>query len=139
MARTDSFRKQHREILEIITESSSALERPLDDAAIETLRKAISTLSGKVGIHLAMEDEGLYPELLKHGDAQVKALAERYWSGMGGLRQSLGDYKKRWASSAAIRQDKEAFVSATKRLFTALRGRIAAEDNELYPRVDALA
>jgi hypothetical protein len=138
MARTDTFRKHHDEILRIAREINALLGNSIDASAAETIRKLLSRLAGMVNLHLAMEDKGLYPDLLSHGDASVKATARRFSDEMGSVAAAFGAYLAAWPTAAAITADAGRFSTESKAIFNALSKRIHRENVELYVLLDAL-
>lgn len=138
MARTDTFRKHHDEILNIAREINGLLGTSIDDATADAIRKLLSRLAGQVTVHLAMEDKGLYPDLLSHGDASVKATARRFSDEMGSVAAAFVGYIQAWPTSAAIKADPVRFTTESKAIFNALSKRIHRENTELYVLLDAL-
>jgi hypothetical protein len=136
MSRTEAFRAQHQRILEVADE----LGRRVDQASSRApeLRRLLAQLAGKLSVHLAMEDETLYPRLLAHAEARVSSLARLYVDEMGGLAESFRRYVDRWPTPAAIAARPAIFADDTRGVLEALRTRIAREDRELYPLVDSL-
>ncbi|HEY0490314.1 MAG TPA: hemerythrin domain-containing protein [Telluria sp.] len=139
MARTDSYRKHHDEILGIAREINALLGDSISDSNADTIRKLLSRLAGLVNVHLAMEDKGLYPELLAHGDASVKATARRFSDEMGSVAAAFVGYINTWPTSTAIKGDPVRFTTESKAIFNALSKRIHRENTELYVLLDALA
>ena len=135
MGYTDKFRTQHDDILRVAGDITSQLKTNGDAAA---LRKLLSNLAGKVNFHLAMEDEALYPQLMKAGTADVKARATKFKEEMGGLGKVFTDYNNKWQTSA-IRADFDGFANETRKVFGALAKRIERENKELYPLADKAA
>lgn len=135
MAATDSFRKQHQEILAVV-ESIEALLNPatLAAKAVEA-RALLSSLLGKLSIHLAMEDKSLYPRLEQHALPEVRDTAKKFSAEMGGMKPLFADFGKKWAD-AAIKADGAAFCAETKTLFAALRERVQRENSLLYRLAD---
>jgi iron-sulfur cluster repair protein YtfE (RIC family) len=130
---TMKFREQHAEILVIAKKVDRALAR-LPDAAAE-VRAQLTALAAKVNVHLAMEDEALYPRLQGHADPKVRSLAKKFTEEMSGIKAAFQKYVQTW-NEPAIRSDAAGFVAATKGLFAALARRIQRENNELYPLLD---
>jgi hypothetical protein len=133
MSFTDKFRAQHDEILALATTISDLLKLPEPDAA--ALRKQLSNLAGKVGFHLAMEDQALYPRLMERKGSRVEATANKFQTEMGGLAKVFTDYNSKWQLTA-IRNDMAGFANETRKVFGALAHRITRETNELYPLAD---
>ncbi len=138
MARTDNYRVQHSEMLEVATLISKKLDaqRLSQDAA--EVRTLLSKLLGKLKMHLAAEDKALYPQLLSSGNIAAKQLAQRFIDEMGGIGEVVNKYSKKWPSPIAIQKDANTFVAETKALFGALSNRIDKENNELYNYVDLM-
>lgn len=136
MSRTENFRRQHREIHQVVREIDALLE--IEDLKREPVRVRLllSELAGKLSVHLAMEDNALYPRLMNHKDPQVATLASRYMSEMGGIKSAFLDYSQRWRVADAVERAPQAFIEETRVIFDALARRIHREDNELYPLVD---
>ena len=86
MVRTARFRRQHDEIMAIVQEISSHLTNDLKKDARQ-VPQLLSTLAGKLTVHLAMEDNALYPSLLK--DDQLRPLAEEFMGKWGVLARLL--------------------------------------------------
>ncbi len=138
MSKTATFRDQHARILGVANSMELRLagtESP--KAKASELRRLLSSLVGKLAVHLAMEDETLYPRLLAHADKKVAELAQRYIDEMGGLSAAVRVYADRWPTPLAIEQDLGGFEQETLDVLRALKQRIAREDGELYRLVDA--
>jgi hypothetical protein len=136
MGFTDKFRAQHDDILALAKEITDAMQRAEPD--VQSLRKQLSNLAGKVNLHLAMEDQALYPRLQERTGTPSAALASRFQKEMGGLAAVFTAYNAKW-QAAAIRADLPAFTNETRKVFGALAHRITRETTELYPLADQAA
>ena len=137
MPYTDNFRRQHQEILAIVTDIN---ERRVPDQIKKdprSLRMLLSSLAGRLNIHLAMEDKSLYPRLIEVNVENSKSLATAFKTEMGDLAQGFSAYNQRW-HAAAIGSDPEGFARETRAVFTALAKRIARENTQLYPLTDRI-
>lgn len=139
MQKTANFRRQHDDILDLASKISNLL-------STESLSKDASQivilsckLAGKVKFHLAMEDDSLYPRLLKDTDVNVKSLAQKYISEMGGISKTFTTYLEKWKNAKLIEANTAKFIKETKQLFNVLAKRIERENNELYKAVDNAA
>jgi hypothetical protein len=136
----DLYRHQHRELLGV----AQRLGARADHASLSTapgaeeVRGLLATLSGKLMVHLQMEDRSLYPALLGSPDPEVRGGVARFQAEMGSLRQRAGLFFGRWLRTAAIEREPDAFSAELRPLLHALAGRIAAEDAELYPLAERL-
>jgi len=138
MARTDNFRKQHVEILSIAREINQQLGSQLTEEEATTIRRQLSKMHGLVGLHLAMEDQTLYPSMLSSTNSEARKLAEQYSTEMGGLAGAFDAHMKKWLRSASISKSAEEFTEETRGIFNALSKRIHRENTQLYPAADAL-
>ena len=138
MPKTDRFRRQHDQLLEVVGEITSYLNPAAIDVNASDVARLLARLSGKLRIHLAMEDESLYPRLLKSSDPRISATADEFIAEMGTIGVTFKSYMDTWGSASYIKRDPNAFISDTKELFSALGDRINRENNELYPIVDRM-
>ncbi len=133
---TDEYRRQHEEILGLTNELSGYLhEQKLKNDAQEA-RKILSKLSGALKVHLAMEDNSLYPRLLQSKDEKIKEVARRFIEEIGGIAPVFNHYLNKWPNPASIENNPLEFIRETTELFNALKNRIERENNILYPLID---
>ncbi|OAN60914.1 hemerythrin domain-containing protein [Magnetospirillum moscoviense] len=139
MPKTDTYRKHHDDLRAI----AARLETHLDAAAIADNPAAVATvvreLFGKFSVHLAIEDNTLYPSCLAHADLKVRDTARRFQAEMGDLGQDFDTYKKAWPGPLAIARDPVGFVTASRDMLTRLKARVAREEAEFYALVDKAA
>ena len=102
-------------------------------------RQSLVTLGAKLNIHLAFEDQALYPPLLAHPNLAVQTKTRAYMTEMGGLKESLGSHMKRWVSLQRVEEEPLTFRKETLELAQALERRLQAEDREFYPMLERLA
>lgn len=139
MARTDSFRQQHNEILKIANQVSGLLIEAQLSKDANQVRALVARLAVQVKFHLGVEDQWLYPELLKSNDDRLKKLATQYMNEMGNIKQNFENYVVRWSPIEAIEKKPGNFVRETQALFGVLSRRIKLENSELYPAFDRAA
>jgi hypothetical protein len=108
---------------------------PKGAAAAEPMRTELSTFAGVLKLHLAMEDEGLYPSLSESVDAKIRDMARAFAVEMGSLAATFHAYNDRW-TVPAIAQQPEVFAQETRAVFRALADRIDRENNDLYPLLE---
>jgi iron-sulfur cluster repair protein YtfE (RIC family) len=136
MKQTDRFHKQHNELLELAKKIDELLvpEQLANDAT--EVRRCLSDLVGKLRMHLAAEDNALYPSLLKHENEEVKAIAQQFIDEMGNIGAVLASYLEKWSSHLPIQDNPMDFIKETRGIFSALADRIEKEDNKLFPLLD---
>lgn len=139
MGRTDRFRGDHDTFLKQVTEISGYLADEAKVVAGSTqIRATLSQLAGAVRLHLATEDQTLYPSLAKCADPKVAAMASSFQAEMGGIKQAFEDYSKKWGTPDSIKANAKDFIKDSKAVFDVLGKRIARENNELYAAADKL-
>jgi len=136
----DLYRQQHRELLGVVARLADGADHA-SLATVEGARAArgfLAALSGKLMVHLQMEDRSLYPALRRCADRDVRAQAARFQDEMGTLRASAEAFGRRWLRPAAIEQGPDAFSAELRPLLHALAARIASEDAELFPLAERM-
>ena len=96
-------------------------------------RKLASTLIG----HLKTEDWVLYPSLVASADAQIASTARTFSEQMGGLAAAFIGYSDKWNANA-IAADWPGYCRESRAILDALTHRIARENRELYPLLEAV-
>jgi hypothetical protein len=133
---TELYRTQHRELLRTVAALDAELQVPGWTGRGEATRAHLAALSGKLTVHLQMEDRALYPALRSSADPEVRTVAAHFQMAMGGLRASAEACFLRWLRPDAIAASPAAFRIEARVVIDALAERIAAEDTVLYPLVD---
>jgi hypothetical protein len=125
------YRSQHADLLRAV----AALQADLANGvlAAEVARGHLAQLSGKLTVHLQMEDRSLYPAFLGSGAPEVREVARRFQWEMGDLRNAAGAFWHRWLAPDAIAGDPEVFRIDGLALLDKLDQRIRSEDAQLYP------
>lgn len=138
MAMTDSYRKQHIELLDLAVKLSGKLSKDVVIKEAGDIVSVLSQFASKLNMHLTMEDKALYPKLISSGNAKTSQIAKDYMTEMGGIKQVVEKYIHSWSLAKNIAADPEKFIQESKGIFSALKGRIDKENNVLYPLADAL-
>lgn len=139
MRKTEPYRQHHEEIRALV----SRIEAMLDAAAIAAdaspIAAVVRELFGKFSVHLALEDNSLYPRYTVHGDLAVADTARRFQIEMGGLGERFDTYKRTWPGPMAIARDPAAFVRDSHMVLDLLKARVTREENQLYDLIDRAA
>lgn len=131
--KTKMYRSQHEEIgkLAAAIPMEGPLPRPLD------IQLALGRLKGLLNVHLKLEDENLYPAMMRHPSDLVRAKAAKYQREMGSLAGAFADFYVTWTEPGAIEARPAFFQSEWSAVLGALKARIEAEETDLYEAVDA--
>ena len=139
MRKTETYRTHHSELRGIV----ARIEAMLDPVGIATAPDAVANvvreLFGKFSVHLAIEDNSLYPRAKAHADARLREVAQRFETEMGGLSQRFDSYRKAWPGPLAIARDPAGFVADTRAVLDALKARVTREESQLYDLIDQAA
>ena len=132
----DNLTRQHRELVRTATQMFGWLDanKLRTHGAVEAYR-TLSSLSGILNVHLAMEDRSLYPHLVEHRDLQLRTLAQRFLNERAALRQRYDEYRASWSSAAVIEGRAERFIDDTRTILGMLWTRMKMEDDVLHPEI----
>lgn len=133
MPKFEPYHQQHQEILSLVTDVHGLLHRPSITDEAEKVLSLVGRLAEKLRIHLAQEDQVLYPDLLRHPDRAVREIAKRYMASMGDLHRVFQGYRDRWDSAEKLCREPDVFIKETGSVFEALAKRMLSEETELYP------
>jgi methyl-accepting chemotaxis protein len=134
---TDGYRRQHGELLSIVHRMVELFDGGTLAADGEPARALLVELTGKIRLHLAREDEKLYPALLAHSDPAVRAMTTRYIDEMGDLAAAYQQFAVAWPTALAISKNADEFERQARGVFGALGDRINRENQEFYAMADA--
>lgn len=139
MWRIAQLQSQHEACLAIVQDIQTRSMHISDRAAAVEITLMVARLTGILRIHLALEDEILYPALRRSSDPRTAEIGERYWREMGGLADMFLDYVDRWKRADAVLAEQERFRSESATVFKALADRIEKEHREIYPLAEQVA
>jgi hemerythrin-like domain-containing protein len=132
----ENLTRQHKELVRTATEMFGWLDAAkLRARGAADVHRALSSLSGILKVHLAMEDRSLYPHLVDHRDLQLRTLAQRFLDERAALRQRYEEYQALWPSAVAIGRDANRFIDDTRQVLGMLWTRMKLEDDVLHPEI----
>ena len=137
MIQTPELSTQHAVIMEQ-SRRLSGLAAELDsrgDAMV--VRRLMEAVDGLIIQHLSIEDEQLYPTLMRAADPELRDTAMSAFEDMGGLCAVWAHYRDHWTIDRIL-SDPRRFRTATDDIVGALNLRVAMEESVLYPAFDAL-
>lgn len=135
MSATEKFRKQHAEIVLMVGQIEPLLDPQKLTASANEVRSLLSTLLGKLSLHLAMEDNSLYPRLQQHQDPKLREIAKQYMKEMSDVKPSVEAFGRKW-TEREIQANAATFCAETKKIFAVLADRIKRENTQFYPLID---
>ena len=120
MAKSDRFVAQHDGILAAVKGVRDLLSVTTLATNATPIVLKLANLSGKVKMHLAAEDQALYPRLLEKGNDVTKQTTKRFSLEMGGIAAVFEAYMCKWKMAQAIEADVNTFIVETNGLFDTL-------------------
>jgi hypothetical protein len=130
---TATSRRQHITMRGLVDELTKLLEgKPLNEQAIQ---RTLSRLTGVLKVHIAMEIEGLYPQLLAHEDNGVSALATQMVSFLRAAYDGVLQFRNEW-TPAAVRADPTLFIKQANEVIAALSNGSQVEEEHIYTKID---
>lgn len=139
MRKTDPYRKHHHEIRELAARIQAMLDERAIGADPAAVAAVVRELFGKFSVHLALEDNSLYPRYTIHPNLALADTARRFQNEMGGLGERFDAYKRAWPGPLAIAKDVAAFVRDSRTMLELLSARVAREESQLYDLIDSAA
>lgn len=134
----DKLKHQHADIL-----ARLATLRELTHAGVAPNAQAIAAgivgMSAVIKLHLAVEDQALYPALQRSRDADMAHMGRLYQDEMAQLAAAYDAFVRRWNTAQRLREDSEGFRADANDVLRRLHARMQRENREFYPRIEALA
>lgn len=133
MIDTKEFSEQHEDILNVAQQLAATLDvEALSRDAWDT-RGLLSTLAGKLIVHLAMEDKILFPNLRNGPDENVRSVLQEFTDEMSGIAEVFLAYIDKWPHAMAVEERPQEFVDETQTILGVLGERVEKEEKSLYP------
>ncbi len=130
------LRKQHTEVLEIMSNIDTLIKKNALDTMAKDIAYNINTLSGKLKMHLMSEDKFLYPNLVNSDSKDIKDIAHTFYNEMGDVAEIFTSFVQKYNVPSKILQNRETFHIESKEVFHLVTARINKEDIKLYPLLE---
>jgi iron-sulfur cluster repair protein YtfE (RIC family) len=129
------LREEHARLIEILGRLELVVAQPAPPPTTELFTLRLELTSALVG-HLKTEDWMVYPKLIASRDKQVAATARAMAAEIGGLAADFAAFSEAWGATE-IARDWPGYRRAATFMIGALAKRIARENRELYPLIEA--
>ena len=129
---TELYRRQHDQLRGLLRDTSDHLV-PLD---ADACRSRLARLATLLSVHLALEDQALYPHLMKHDNAKIREIAGEYRTRMGRLSSDFRLFAEKWSQGDRIESAQYDFAVEYGAISEAVLERMDLEDSTLYALVD---
>ena len=131
----DKFKHQHVSILGSIAALRSLAHAGVAHNAAEIARLIVA-ISSTIKLHLAVEDQVLYPALQRGGNADLARMGRQYQSEMASIASAYDAFARRWNTAEQVRRDAEGFRSEANVVLRRVFERMQREDHDFYPRIE---
>lgn len=127
----------HADLARLAQQVTACLPTSSQAPDLPVIRQSLTAFTAKLRVHLALEDDALYPRLFRHDNRRIRQIADQFSREMGDLRTGYDDHIRNW-SNAAIEQDPIRFSQTTRKMLETLMARMGREDHQLYPLLDQI-
>ena len=133
----DKFKHQHVDILGSIDTLRNLAKAGAANNATEIARLIVA-MSSTIKLHLAVEDQALYPALQRGTDVDLARMGQRYQQEMGSIARAYEGFSRRWNRPESVRRAERDFRDDANRVLRMVHERMQRENREFYPRIEAL-
>ena len=131
----DKFKHQHTDILHSIATLRDLTHAGVVPNAAEIARRIVA-MSGTIKLHLAVEDQVLYPALQRGDNAELARMGRQYQSEMTSIASAYDAFARRWNTADGVRRDAQGFRNEANVVLRRVFERMQREDREFYPRIE---
>ena len=128
-----TLHRQHEELSRHLLGTLNAVLDFRDGDSAGRLALSLGAMVKLLREHLLLEDEWLYPMMIRANQPSAAAAAVELRDGMGLLADEIEDFQRRWGTSSVIETFPAQFRSEAIALFGRINDRIAREDRDLLP------
>ena len=132
----DKFKHQHVSILGSIAALRRLAHAGVAHNATEIARLVV-TMSSTIKLHLAVEDQALYPALQRGDNPELARMGQQYQTDMGPIAQAYEAFARRWNRADSVLHDEQAFRDDANRVLRMVHERMQRENRDFYPRIEA--
>ena len=79
------------------------------EANASAIAQGIVAMSGTIKLHLAVEDQVLYPALQRGDNAELARMGRQYQSEMTSIASAYDAFARRWNTADGVRRDAQGF------------------------------
>ena len=131
----DKFKHQHADIMSNISALRRLAQAGVAQNAADIARLIVS-MSSTIKLHLAVEDQVLYPALQRGDNAELARMGRQYQSEMTSIASAYDAFARRWNTAEGVRRDAQGFRNEANVVLRRVFERMQREDREFYPRIE---
>ncbi len=133
----DKFKHQHIDIIDCIASLRKATRAGISENAAEIARLIIA-MSSTIKLHLAVEDQVLYPALRNGNNAVLATMGQKFQDEMGAIASTYLTFARRWNNAAEVVREPEEFRAEANQVLKLLYDRMQKENTVFYPAIEAI-
>ncbi len=137
MGSIDKLKQHHIDIKKIAEDMYEHLDEEALSRNATEVRTLMTSVGGKLLVHLSGENSNVYPPLLASEDAGVQAVAKKFQDDIESVKAAVSAYTANWPTAASIEGKPAEFIAETRKVFGILTDRMTREDKELYSLLPA--
>lgn len=133
----DILTEQHSDILRISNTISNDLRKPekLNPHALGKLRSTLSILTGKLSVHMCMENQNVYNKCAMSNNPELSRASQNLKKEMDLFSDQFMEYNRKWSAASDIADDVNSFINETVIMFQNLKIRFEAQETGIYERL----
>lgn len=131
----DKFKHQHTDILRSIATLRALAQTGVEGNA-SAIAQGIVAMSGTIKLHLAVEDQVLYPALQRGDNPDLARLGRKYQSEMASIASAYDAFARRWNTAENVRRNAQGFRDEANVVLRSVFERMQREDHDFYPRIE---
>ena len=131
----DKFKHQHVSILGSIATLRRLAHAGVAHNAPEIARLVVA-MSSTIKLHLAVEDQVLYPALQRGDNPDLARLGRQYQSEMASIASAYDAFARRWNTAENVRRNAQGFRDEANVVLRRVFERMQREDHDFYPRIE---
>ena len=132
----DKFKHQHADIMSNISALRRLAQAGVAQNAADIARLIVS-MSSTIKLHLAVEDQALYPALQRGDNPELARMGQKYQTDMGPIAQAYEAFARRWNRADSVLHDEQGFRDDANRVLRMVHERMQRENRDFYPRIEA--
>jgi len=132
----DKLKKQHVDILGCIAALREASQAGIVKNAAQIAQLIIS-MSSIIKLHLAVEDQMLYPTLRNGNNATLAKMGKKFQDEMGSIASAYVTFAGRWNQAEKVSHDPEGFRLDANTVLKTVYERMQKENSVFYPAIEA--
>ena len=132
MSRSRAYREQVAAFRQMFAQFPNDIGEVRD----AVVRSQLIKLNGLLHAYFKMEEQYIYPDLIKAGDPALRGLAKEFRDDLVPLADEFDEFYTVWSRPGACMTDPRTFLGEWRNVKLALNARLDREERELFTAFD---